>query len=171
MDKTFKFIDNFVDLVLKPLSALIGLFIACAFVIGIVSRAILGEAIFGLEELVLLSVIWFYMLGATLASKEGTHLQADFIPLIFKSESVVYGFKILSTSISLVMAILFVTWSYDLVNWGVLKNQSTPVFDIPWYTSQASLLFSAVLISIYLIRDLLLDIKNYRKSQSNIKYS
>ncbi|OXY83200.1 TRAP transporter small permease [Oceanimonas doudoroffii] len=161
MDWLFRFTDKLIDILFKPLVVLIGLFIAVSFVIGIVSRALFGEGLFGLEELILLSVIWFYMLGASIASQERSHLQADFIPIIFKSEIVICSFQILSTIISIVMAFLFVNWSYDLVEWGVVKKQSTPVFSIPWYVSQASLLVASSLMVLYLLRDLFADIKNF----------
>lgn len=158
MKSLFHSLDSILSLITKPIIVVIGIFIALGFVVGIVSRSIIGESIFGLEELILLSVIWFYMLGASLASQERSHLQGDFLPLLIKNAKVVKLFQLLTTVISIAMACLFFSWSYDLLMWGINKKQSTPVFAIPWYTSQASLLVCATLMVVYLLRDLVRDV-------------
>ena len=155
----FRLIDWLVDKVMGPIAALIGLFIALAFVVGIVARSMLGIALFGLEELILMAVVWFYMLGAILASKAREHLQADFIPVVVKNETVALSIRILATLISLLMAGLFITWSHGLLQWALARGQSTPVFSIPVYLAQASLFVAAVFMMLYLLRDLAQDIQ------------
>ncbi|MBE0465339.1 MAG: TRAP transporter small permease [Halomonadaceae bacterium] len=168
----FKCIDWLLDRVITPIVSIIGVFVALAFVVGIIARSYLGIAFFGMEELILIAVIWFYMLGAMLASKEGAHLQADFIPVIVKNEKVVVIFRIAATVISILMAGLFISWSNELFQWALKRNQTTPVFSIPIYVSQASLLIAAVFMTLYLVRDLVNEIRTlscHKKSSTPAK--
>lgn len=161
MNMFFSILDTFCDYFIKPISFVVGLFIAFAFFTGIVSRSILGDAIFGLEELILISVVWLYMFGAVLASKEDSHLKADFIPLLVKNEKAVMLIRMISIVISIVLAVFFLTWAYSLVSWGIEKRQSTPIFSIPWVVSQISMLFASCVMVLYLLRDLCKAAKKY----------
>ena len=155
----FKFLDWLLDRVIGPIAAVIGLFVALGFVVGIVARSFLGIALFGIEELILMAVVWFYMLGAILASRGREHLQADFIPVVVKNERVVIMVRVVATVISIGLAMLFVTWSNQLLQWALARGQSTPVFSIPMYIAQASLFVAAIFMTLYLLRDLAQDVQ------------
>jgi len=154
----FDAIDRVLACIIKPIVALFGFLIAVMLVVGIVSRSLFNSPVFGLEELILVSVMWLYMLGAVLASRERTHLSADFIQTFIKNQTIVKGCHLIASLISLVMAVMFVCWSYDLAEWAIKKGQSTPVFGLPWYLSQSSLFVAAVLLVFYILRDMLQDL-------------
>ncbi len=156
-------LDTIIGIALKPVIVIASLFIAFTLTIGIVCRSILHVPVFGLEELILLSVMWLYMLGAVLASRERTHLSADFFQTFCKNQTIVKWVHLLANLISLAMAILFITWAYALASWGFEKGQVTPVFGIPMYFSQGALFVASILLSFYLVRDLLNDIKEIRE--------
>lgn len=153
-------LDTLLLRVIQPIVVVIGLSVAIMLFVGIVSRSVFGSPIFGLEEIMLLGIMWFYMLGASLASRERSHLSADFVKVMSNNPKVWRAAAILSTGISLLVAILFSTWAWDLFSWGVEKGQSTPVFNIPWWVSQSSLFVASVLFVIYLTRDLYNEIKH-----------
>jgi TRAP-type C4-dicarboxylate transport system permease small subunit len=150
-------IDNVLAVIIKPIVVVLSFCVAAMLVIGIVSRSFLGTPFFGLEELILASVMWLYMLGAALASRERTHLSGDFIQAFVSNKKIVTFFHYLASVISLIMACFFVSWSYDLAHWAVQKGQTTIVFGIPWYISQSSLFIASILMVFYSIRDLIED--------------
>jgi len=152
-------LDSIIGVVIKPIIVVASLFIAITLTIGIICRSI-NIPVFGLEELILMSVIWLYMLGAVLASRERTHLSADFFQAFCKNKKVVKWVHLLANVISLVMAGLFISWAYALVSWGFQKGQVSPVFGIPMYLSQGGLFIASILLTFYLIRDLLNDVKD-----------
>lgn len=154
----FVFIDNTIAFVMKTVVTLMGIFVSFAIVIGIVARSLLGMPIFGLEELVLMAAMWLYMLGAALASRERSHLSADFIQVFSKNEVFRNAMSCFSSTLSLVLAIFFVVWSYSLFSWGVERGQVTPVFRIPQYVAQGSLFVASILLFVYALRDLVLDV-------------
>lgn len=150
-------------MVVKGLSTavvVLGLFLAFGITAGIVFRVLFDTPLFGLEELVLMAAMWLYMLGAGLASHERSHLSADFVQVFSKNRKVTSVFKVISTCIALVMAGFFISWSYSLVAWAVERGQVTPVFSIPLYVPQASFLVASVLMFVYLVRDLVGDIRS-----------
>jgi TRAP-type transport system small permease protein len=154
----FTSIDNALAAVMKVAVVVMGIFVSFALVFGIVSRSFLGVQVFGLEELVLTAAMWLYMLGAALASRERSHLSADFIEAFSRNETLNEVIHLIATTLSLVMAVFFVTWSYSLFAWGLEKGQVTPVFSIPQYFSQSSLFVASILLLIYMLRDFIHDV-------------
>ncbi|MEM7081163.1 MAG: TRAP transporter small permease [Pseudomonadota bacterium] len=152
-----KRLDPFVARVLKPLVVVLSLAVAVLMVSGIVSRELLGQPLLGLEEVVLTSVMWLYMLGAALASRDRTHLSGDFIQVITQNESTKARMRFVATLISLLMAIVFAIWSFSLIRWGFERQQSTAALRIPLYVAQSSLFVCSVLMVFYAIRDALSD--------------
>lgn len=155
----FKSLDAILVRIINPLVVIIGLAVAFMLAWGIFSRAVLGTPVFGLEEIMLLSIMWFYMLGAALASRERSHLSADFVKVFSKDPKVWRRFSIIATAISLIVAIMMVVWSWDFFIFGFERNQKTPVFGIPWWVSQSSPFFASLLFVAYLIRDLILELR------------
>lgn len=159
MIKILKLLDSMVVRIISPILVLIGLSVALMLTVGIFSRAVMGTPVFGLEEIMLIAIMWFYMLGASLASRERSHLSADFIKVISSNPKVWRAASLIATVISLGVAVMFVYWSWDLFFFGWQRSQSTPVFSIPWWVSQSSLLVASVLFVVYLVRDLIQEIR------------
>ena len=154
-------IDKILTMIVIPVVVVLSIAIASMLAWGIFSRSLLNAPVFGLEELVLISAMWLYMLGAVLAAKDRSHLTADFVSVIFKNEKLIAGFAILATTISIVMALYFVSWSYELMDWSLKKAQITPVFKLPWYISQSSLFVGSLALVFYLIRDFIKDCQKF----------
>ena len=159
-------VDLILAIIIKPVVVVISLAVAFMLSYGIFSRAILDAPVFGLEELVLMGAMWLYMLGAVLASRDRSHLCADFVQVVSSNKKVISFMHLLATTISLFMAVMFATWSYDLLLWAFKKGQTTTVFQLPWYISQSSLFVASVLFIFYLIRDFCNDLLSFRNSQA-----
>lgn len=157
--KLLSYLDAGLGGLLKVAVVLTGLAIALMLAAGIFFRSVLEAPVFGLEEIVLFCVMWFYMAGAVLASRERSHLAADFVTVIFENPKVLKVIGMIATVISLIMALFFTDWSWSLVSWGLDKGQTTPVFHLPMWVSQASMLFAAVCFVLYLARDLITDLR------------
>lgn len=154
--ETLKKIDTLISRIIRPLVVVIGLGVPLMLVIGIAARALFGAPVFGLEEIMLLAILWFYMLGATLASREGSHLKADFVDVMTENPAIRRAAAIASTIISILAGLAFCYWATDFLAFSLSRGQTTPVFAIPFWISQASVLVAAILLTAYLIRDLVL---------------
>ncbi|SEF85329.1 TRAP transporter small permease [Marinobacterium lutimaris] len=154
-------LDVVIGILIKPIVIILSASVAVMMAYGVITRAILDQPVFGLEEIVLMCAMWLYMFGAVLASRERSHLTADFIQVVCKNTSVIKFFHLLATMISLAMAVMFSIWAYDLLDWALRKGQSTTVFHLPWYISQSSLFVASVLFIFYLIRDFFEDLNSF----------
>lgn len=156
--KILEMADALLARIVHPVLIVIGLAVALMLVVGILARVV-GTPIFGLEEIMLLAIMWFYMLGAAMASRERSHLSADFVRVISKNPKIWRIAALFSTAVSLAIAVMFSTWAWELFSFGLERGQSTPVFGIPWWVSQSSLFVASVLFIVYLVRDLIHEIR------------
>jgi len=155
------FIDKLITMIVTPIAVSLSVAVAFMLAWGVFSRSILNAPVFGLEELVLISAMWLYLMGAVLAGKDRSHLTGDFVSVIFKNKKFIAGMSVLATVISLIMALYFVSWSYELLAWSIKKSQITPVFKLPWYISQSSLFVGSVAMVFYLVRDVIKDCQKF----------
>ena len=160
----FTSIDSALSKIIQAVVVILSLFVASAMVLGIVLRSVLNAPMLGLEEIILFSVMWLYMMGAALASRERSHLSADFVSVVVSNARVRHGLHLLATLVSLVMVLAFVVWSYDLLAWGFSKQRSTPVFQLPLYLSQASMFCASLLFLFYMLRDVVNDLDQLARS-------
>ena len=163
--KLFAAIDRGVATLINPLVVTLSLAVAFLMVAGIVSRELLNQPLLGLEEIILTSVMWLYMMGAALASRERTHLRGDFIQTITSNPKVLGGMRLLAALITLAMAIIFSIWAFSLLRWGLERQQSTAALRIPLYVAQSSMFVCSVLIVFYAVRDLLHDALNLKNQE------
>lgn len=159
------YIDDKLNMIIRPLVVILSLLVAGGMVYGIVSRSVFNAPFLGLEELLLFAVMWLYMLGASLASREGSHLSADFVNAYVQSQALKDTIRYLSMAISSIAIIAFIIWSYSLFNWGVTMQQSTPVFQLPMFVTQSSIFFSSLLFMFYMLRDILLEINHKKEAK------
>lgn len=159
-------VDRALSRLIRPLVVLLSLLIAILMVTGIVSRELLGQPLLGLEEIVLTSVMWLYMLGAALASHERTHLRGDFVNVLIRNPVILARVRLVAELITLTMAVMFSIWAFSLLSWGLERQQSTAVLRIPLYVAQSSIFVCSVLIVFYTVRDVLSDILAAKPGES-----
>ena len=156
MLKLINHFDRFIGRLLSPTVVILSLIGALCMVTGIVARSVFQQPLLGLEELILFSVMWLYMLGAALASRENSHLSADFLSEFIQADKARRLLQLFARIFSLIAVIAFVCWSFNLLQWGLTMEQSTPVIKLPYYLVQSSMFVAAVTMAIYVLRDLLL---------------
>ena len=150
-----KYADRFLAAMQGGILIFTSLMLSGLMVTEVVSRYFLGYPIWGWEELAMLSAMWLYMIGAARAAYERTHLKTEVISLWIKNPRNLRIVKALASLIALIMAGFMAYWSSDILFWGLEKNPTTPVFNIPWVVAQSSLFVAGIIISIYFLRDLL----------------
>jgi len=147
--------DRYVGRFLAPIVVALSLVVAIGMVTGIVARSILSEPLLGLEEIILFTVMWLYMLGAALASRDSSHLSADFLSDYMQAGRTRRLVQLTAKLIAMIAVLAFVVWSFDLFHWGFTMEQSTPVIKLPYYLVQSSMFIAAIIMAIYTFRDLL----------------
>ena len=156
MLESIKQFDRIAERFLPPIVVVFSLIVSVGMVTGIVARSVFRQPLLGLEELILFTVMWLYMLGAALASREKSHLSADFLSEYMQVGKARRLVQMLAKLFAIVAVLAFVFWSFDLVHWGFTMEQSTPVIKLPYYLAQSSMFVAALIMAIYALRDLLL---------------
>lgn len=157
------------DLLMKVFNTI--MFIASGLVCGMIivgafMRYILHKDFYGSEELILLAAFWMYYIGSAVATYEDSHISADLIRSSLKSEKALAVQKFLVTIVSLFLFLILSKWSYDFIMWSIDKGATTAVYKFPMVYSQASLLFTFVLSSIYTVMHLVKSVAALKKAFS-----
>lgn len=128
-----------------------GAFIVVAMVVTVFMRYVLRTNLFGMEEVILAVVIWFYFLGAVNGSMEDSQIRADLVTVIVKNEKVKRGIAIFSRIVEIVVLVFLIIMSFQLIMLNLERMPSTTALRIPYVIPQFSILLGFVLMLIYSI--------------------
>lgn len=134
----------------------------------IAARYLFEHAFRGLPEIYLLLVMWLYMLGASLASANRSHLRIGIFDQMITNPRGKQIYDFILALISLIILLFFIRWAWGLVDWGIQRPQTTPILYLPYLTSMLSILVASLLMTGYGIRDLVLTTKNLFKNSSQV---
>lgn len=164
----FHTIDNILKKLLNVSCFILSISVTVLMVTEIVARYLFTYAFRGLPEIYLLLVMWLYMLGASLASANRSHLRISILDHFIKSPRTKQIYDFLLALISLVIMLFFVRWAWGLVDWGIKRPQTTPILYLPWVISMLSIFVASILMTLYGIRDLFLCLAAFNKIASPI---
>jgi TRAP-type C4-dicarboxylate transport system permease small subunit len=160
----FQYVDKPILLFQKYIVIVFGTFMATAMTWTIISRLIFKNSLLGLEEIILITAIWFYMLGATIASSERSHIKVDIISMFIKNKKILTVIQVLISAFVLIVAIIICQLSFDLLSWALEKKTALPATRIPSAVPQSAFAISTVLFIFYFLRDLVMDIASAAKA-------
>ncbi|MEA2015162.1 MAG: TRAP transporter small permease subunit [Actinomycetota bacterium] len=105
-----------------------GVFIASTIFIQVVLRYIFSAPLFGLEEIALLVVSWFYFIGAAYSIHSESYIKADILSLIVKSPRIRKRFNIASLILATVASLLLFFYGVEYALWSSRAHVVTPHF-------------------------------------------
>ena len=147
------------DLILKRLlnflCFILSISVTILMITEIAARHLFEHAFRGLPEIYLLLVMWLYMLGASLASANRSHLRIGIFAEMISSRQKKKIYNLILALISFVLLLCFIRWSWGLVEWGIKRPQTTPILYLPWLTSMLSIFTASILMSLYGLRDVI----------------
>lgn len=115
---------------------------------------------FGAEELTLIVGVWLYFVGSICAGRDNTHISGDMLNMFITNKQVTYVFNVIRDLISTVMCGVFTVWTYQFLMWQVGLKAQTAVYKLPNYISLIPIPLFFAFWTIYLARNLVLQIKN-----------
>ena len=130
------------------------LILAAAFM-----RYVLHMDFYGVEELIILSAYWLYFIGASLATREDSHISADMLTSLIKSPRKQRIVKTAQHAISLAISVLGSVWAYNYLAWSFARSPKTQVLKIPIVWMQTPILIFFVLSNCYLLGHLIADLR------------
>ena len=154
------------DLNIKKLQNII-LVASCSFVtIGIGTGAILRylfkKDLYGAEELITIAAFWMYFIGAVYATHSKQHITAELFSSFCKNRKVVYSVKILSLSITFILALLYSWWGWEFFHWSLVKGGKSVALLIPLVYGHSAIFIGFILMTVYFFFQLLEEISAFK---------
>ena len=122
-------------------------------------RYVLQVDFYGSEELIMLTAFWLYFMGASLATREDSHISADLICSLMKTPRQRRILKTIQHAISLAISVLATNWAYIYIAWSLARNPKTAVLKFPIIWLQFPILVFFILSSLYLLGHVINDIR------------
>lgn len=151
-----EFIDSIIKKILNVSCFVLSIAVTILMVTEIVARHLFEHAFRGLPEIYLLLVMWLYMLGASLASANRSHLRIGILDQFITSNRSRQIYDLMLAAITFIIMLFFIRWAWGLVAWGIKRPQTTPILYLPWLTSMLSIFVASILITLYGLRDLIM---------------
>lgn len=133
--------------------------LVCWFVI---SRYILKVDFPAFDELISISIFWFYYLGGAGASYDKVHIQADIVEII-KNKKTVAFLKLCGSVFSMLVLVYLIYLAFDFAHWNQLVGTKSIVLKIPLCISQYSIFVGCVFMLLYEALHFIMDIATYSK--------
>jgi len=126
-----------------------GAFIIFTIFIQVVLRYIFSAPLFGLEEIALLVVSWFYFIGAVYSIYKESYIKADILSLIVKSPRIRKRFNITSLILATVATLLLFFYGLKYALWSSRAHVVTPHFLMSSNFGFGALVVGSLLMSLH----------------------
>lgn len=127
------------------------LVLTLAMLLEIVIRYFFNQSIFGLSDFIGYSSVWLYAVGASYATREKSHIKAEFINVMVRSDKIRHLFRFVAASVSVIMSAIFTKWSFDLCLYSMEVGEKTQAYPVPKVIFQSSFFIGGILMTIYFI--------------------
>lgn len=157
--KVLKKIDRIFEVFEEYIMLITGTAVTMMILINALFRIIQVDW-FGAEELTLIVGVWLYFVGSICAGRENVHISGDMLNMFISNKHVTYWFNILRDVISLVMSGVFTVWTTQFLTWQISLGAQTAVYKVPNFISLIPVPLFFAFWTIYLLRNLVLQICN-----------
>lgn len=158
----FSRIDKGIASTLDVLAILFSVAVVGLMLFLVIARYLLGMALTGQLELIMLAAVALYMCGALIASRNRNHLVVDWIAGSLKNPRAQALHDVLVATLTIIITVFFIVWAYRMFAWGIQRPQVTPAYRIPLWVPQASIMVAAVGSFAYAVRDAIQAIRKFR---------
>jgi TRAP-type C4-dicarboxylate transport system permease small subunit len=136
-----------------------------AMMLELLVRFFLKQSIFGLSDFIGFSSVWLYAIGASYASYERSHIKAEFVNVIVKSDRWRHLFRFVAAAVSTLMSIVFTKWSWDLCVYSVSIGEVTQAYPVPKVIFQSSFFVGGILMAIYFLWEAIDCLDDFRQNR------
>jgi len=143
-----------------------GVSIAMAFILlgmigfEVVSRYVLKTSLMGVEELMVVPIIWLYMLGGADASYEKSHIECGILSLYIKKDRSKLMFEVLKRTICFIVLVWMEYWGIKYYQYSLKVWKIGDITGFPLFYANIAITVGFFLMAIYAIRDVINAWKN-----------
>lgn len=133
----------------QTLLALSGVIILLAMVAMVLLRYVLKINLFGMDEIILCFVFWFYFFGAVNGSREDSQVRADVTAVFLKNPRTQWALRLFTRAIEIVVTVFLIGMSFWLLAINFERMPATQGLKIPYLVPQFAIAVGFVLMLIY----------------------
>ncbi len=127
-----------------------GFILTCLIVTEVIFRYFLQLPQLWVEEVILYVVLWYYLLGAALATHDRSHIVGGVIHLLVRPR-IMSRFRLGTDFVSFALSCLFAYWSYHVFLWNLGKDPRTIQLNFPDAYAYLALFAGFAFISLYFL--------------------
>lgn len=154
--------DGWIAGALNALAILASVLVTGLMLFLVIARYVLGLSIVGLHELILLTALQLYMIGAIIASRQREHITVTWLAERVTAPRKQAAHAALVAAITVAVTVFFMVWTYWMFSWGLQRPQTTPAYGIPLWVLQVPIPVAAVACFLYALRDFVLAVRELR---------
>jgi len=155
-------VGKVVEVLLGAIAIIASLMLVGLMAFLVVARYVIGFAIVGLHELILLFVLQLYMAGALIAAQRKNQISVDWLSQRLGGTGIGRLHDLIVAVLTLVATLFFIAWAYWMLAWGIERPQTTPALGLPLWISQVSIFVCALGCAGFAVRDVVLAISKLR---------
>ena len=126
-----------------------GMIILLAMVATVIMRYILKINLFGMDEIILCFVFWFYFFGGVNGSREDSQIRADVIAIVIHNGKVRWALRIVTRVIEIFVLAFLVYLSLGLFITNCQRMPATQGLHIPYIVPQFAIVIGFALMFAY----------------------
>lgn len=124
-----------------------------AMLLEILTRFFFNQSIFGLSDFIGYSSVWLYAVGASFATYERSHIKAEFINTMLRSDRARHICRFIVAVVSVGMSAIFTKWSFDLCLYSIEIQEKTQAYPVPKVIFQSSFFVGGLIMTLYFLWD------------------
>ena len=126
--------------------AIIGVLGVCYNVVG---RYLFHRNFFGMDDLLMIVMIFMYFLGGAFASYGEAQISADILTSFISSDRKKHMLRVFQEGMSALICAVYTVWLFEYVAYNFAAGSRTPVLKRPYFIPQSSLLIGFFFMSLY----------------------
>jgi len=143
-----------------------GILVTMAIFVQILLRYVFHSPLFGIEELTLIVVSWFYFIGASYSVHEGSYIMADILPLVVKNQLLLQRFKVACLLLGMVGAAILCYVAVEYCHWAAGAHAVTPTFMLSTNYATASVVVGGGLMVMHFVIRMMREVRDLRPDKA-----
>ena len=126
-----------------------GMIILLAMVATVLLRYVLKMNLFGMDEIILAFVFWFYFFGGVNGSREDSQIRADVATVLIRNKKGKWILRLITRLIEIVVLVFLVVLSIQLFITNCERMPATQGLKIPYIVPQFAIVVGFALMLMY----------------------
>ena len=122
-------------------------------------RYVLKADLYGIEEIIVLIVMWLYFIGGSYGSYKKSHIKAGLVAMFVKNGKALLWIELVQSLFTAFLFVVISIYSIQFLSWDFVVQSKTPLHQIPYAVGHAAVTVGFILMAFYALVYLIIDIR------------